>query len=145
MGSLLLPWLCCTLHFQSKYCISRSNMKVLEAKMVPWVTRWRTSAATVTCKESSISLDPLGVLTPNKEDVTQRWEELECFSLHKAPPQWSSPRANRHFGKGRLALLPVAPMEVTAMEQQPQQTSELYKKLAQRFVYAKLKIKFDLK
>lgn len=64
-------------------------------------------------------------------------------------PQSTSPkvflRAKRHFGKGRLALLPVAPMAVIAMEQQPQQTSELYKKLAQSFVYEKLKIKFDLK
>lgn len=45
-----------------------------------------------------------------------------------------------------MALLPVAPMEDTAAEQQPQQlTSELYKKLAQRFVYEELKIKFDIK
>lgn len=56
------------------------------------------------------------------------------------------PSAERHFGKERSALLPVAPMEDIAAEQQPQQqTSELYKKLAQRFVYEELKIKFDFK
>lgn len=66
------------------------------------------------------------------------------------PLQSTSPKVltspERHFGKERWALLPVAPMEDTAAEQQPQQlTSELYKKLAQRFVYEKLKIKFDFK
>lgn len=56
------------------------------------------------------------------------------------------PSSERHFRKQRLALLPVAPTEAIAMEQQPQQpASELYKKLAQGFVYEELKIKFDFK
>lgn len=56
------------------------------------------------------------------------------------------PSAERHFGKQRSALFPMAPMEAVATEQQPQQlTSELCKKLAQGFVYEELKIKPDFK
>lgn len=56
------------------------------------------------------------------------------------------PSAQKHFGRERVVLLPVASMKYIAAEQQPQQlTSELHKKLAQRFVYEELKIKFDFK
>lgn len=47
------------------------------------------------------------------------------------------------LGKERSALLPVAPTEDTALEQQAQVISELHKKLAQRFVYGELKIKLN--
>lgn len=67
------------------------------------------------------------------------------FPLQSTSPK-VLPSAQKHFGRERVVLLPVASMKYIAAEQQPQQlTSELYKKLAQRFVYEELKIKFDFK
>lgn len=84
----------------------------------------------------------------------QHAEELKGLSLCKAALQRSS--AKRHLGKERSALLPVAPAEDTAIEQQwfqrhtsdfraTQIISELHKSLAQRFVYGQLENKFDFK
>lgn len=95
----------------------------------------------------SILLNPLDLLTPDKEAVVQHAEELKGLSLCKAALQRSSPVPRGIWGRrGQLCSLwylqrtqPWSSRDFRAT----QIISELHKSLAQRFVYGQLEIKFD--
>lgn len=132
-GILAASLPCCTLHFQVKYTSSGANT-------VHWAMGWKTPAPTIAWNVSNtwdIMLVPLRCIYHQGKKA-----------LPHIQRSWKGCPSMRHHSRGILGKKTqlFSLWQPWSTQQPPQQpTSDLYKKLAQRFVYEELKVKSDFK